>query len=133
MVCTSADVLLSMPRCADEAVRQSSSGIKVAIEKKIVAAGEVHLMRGGFKHIDIETFMGNQLPGGCTLEKRCMVGAWASMLNHGRKGDAKAVWELGVKGFGEEEFELAVEQCLKYAARGGDDESGSGNMKVSGK
>lgn len=74
----------------------------------------------GFKQINVGAFMGDQGLIGRPLAMRCMIAAWASMMNLSRKGDAKKLREMGQKAFGEEEFESAIDECLKQASRSDD-------------
>lgn len=78
--------------------------------------------------------MGNQYLADRPLAVRCMIGSWASLLNLGRKGEAKVIWEMGMKAFGEEIWEGAVEECLEYSGRSVDCEGCDGeSMPVSEK
>lgn len=70
--------------------------------------------KNGFKRIDIQAFMADQhLLSDRPLAMRSMIAAWASMLNLGRKGEAKTLREMGQNAFGKEEFKRALQQCLE--------------------
>ncbi|EME38155.1 hypothetical protein DOTSEDRAFT_39686 [Dothistroma septosporum NZE10] len=43
-----------------------------------------------------------------------MVGAWAALLNLGRKGDAEKIRQLGITTFGEKDFDGAISAAIVY-------------------
>jgi hypothetical protein len=62
-----------------------------------------------------------------------MVGAYASFLNIGQKGNAEKSLEMGKVTFGEEAFLEEVERCVKHRGWSLENLSGTESMPVSEK
>lgn len=83
-----------------------------SIEKKL------SLARAGLAPIDISAYLGNHIADSRCILKLALTGAWAASLNAGRKGDATKLEALGVRTFGEAEFEQAINAALALGAKG---------------
>lgn len=69
------------------------------------------LAMAGFARINVQaTMSGHHDCGDKDMALKCLVGAWASFMNCGRKGDAEKMRKMGEAIFGEEEFEEQVEE-----------------------
>ena len=68
------------------------------------------LAMAGFARINVQAAMsGDHDCNDKDMALKCLVGAWASFMNCGRRGDAEKMRKMGEGIFGEEEFEKQVE------------------------
>ncbi|KAF7192083.1 hypothetical protein HII31_06469 [Pseudocercospora fuligena] len=79
---------------------------------------KLSLARAGLVPIDISAFLGNHIADSRCILKLALTGAWAVSLNTGRKGDATKLEALGIRFFGEAEFEKAINKALALGAKG---------------
>lgn len=121
---------ISPARNTDSTAKQSTDSIKKSLAQATIIVAPTPIetcpLRTGFARINVESFMGDHYLADRPLAVRCMIGSLVSLLNLGRKGEAKVIWEMGMKAFGEEVWKGAVEECLKFSGQGGDSESCDG-------
>ncbi|KAF2159988.1 hypothetical protein M409DRAFT_60389 [Zasmidium cellare ATCC 36951] len=81
--------------------------------------------------IDLSCFLGDHTCPINFLAQKCLIGAWASFLNLGRKGDAEYLRQLGISIFGEAVFTTSVSQALLVCQAPAGAADGFGRIEVS--